>query len=310
MIIIRNYEQARKLWENTAPIRGRAEDVRPLGKRRRDWETIVRVSLGEGENYAYAARLHSTNVVTWYPDGTMALHANGWHTPSTSAFINSVCIFNCVKTRRKLWITCRQWDTGTSIKYPLPDKQPLHMHYVDDQWRPVGDYQPTQSYTDRRATKTLHQQAKPFLDWARVTLSLCDGRIAQETIDATLPPVQFTTYAGLLKTHPSLPHGLLAGLGMPERNLPDQSRTIHVGVIWSSLYTKQTPIDTFLANLTEDKFLPVLCALSTTSALKDESGRFDFNKLKAFIYRLIRQLPDCQGQMPYTPTDRFADNVR
>ena len=28
-------------YEDTKPIRGRAEDVRPIGKRSRDWELVV-----------------------------------------------------------------------------------------------------------------------------------------------------------------------------------------------------------------------------------------------------------------------------
>ena len=38
-----NYENFKRKYENTKPIRGRSVDVRPIGARRRDWEQVVRV---------------------------------------------------------------------------------------------------------------------------------------------------------------------------------------------------------------------------------------------------------------------------
>jgi hypothetical protein len=49
---VKFYREAKQRYEEIKPIRGRSEDVRPLGKRRRDWECIVKVS-----DTAYAIKL-------------------------------------------------------------------------------------------------------------------------------------------------------------------------------------------------------------------------------------------------------------
>lgn len=40
-----SYKFYEEKYNKTKPIRGRSTDVRPIGERRRDWETIISLSL-------------------------------------------------------------------------------------------------------------------------------------------------------------------------------------------------------------------------------------------------------------------------
>ena len=59
---------------------------------------------------AIAIRLHATDVVTIYSDGTYALNSNGWRTPTTKERINKYGPVRVYQKKRK-WYA----DLGTRI---------------------------------------------------------------------------------------------------------------------------------------------------------------------------------------------------
>ena len=73
-----NYNHYKSLYENIKPIRGRAVDVRPIGKRSRDWETI------RMDGDVVECVLYRTPVVRYYPDGRIGLQSDGWATTATA----------------------------------------------------------------------------------------------------------------------------------------------------------------------------------------------------------------------------------
>jgi hypothetical protein len=86
---IPNYEIAAKRYDNTKPIRGRAEDKRPLGQRRSvDSYWFVK---HEDKVECY---LYQTPVVTYHADGRVGLCSGRWSTLSTAAFINELSPFH------------------------------------------------------------------------------------------------------------------------------------------------------------------------------------------------------------------------
>jgi hypothetical protein len=81
-----NYNEAIHKWESTKPIRGRAEDVRPLGNRRQADQYKIEV-LPEG---GVACILYRTPVVTFLGNGDVLIKHDGWNSQSTCHFIDEV----------------------------------------------------------------------------------------------------------------------------------------------------------------------------------------------------------------------------
>jgi len=81
-----NYNEAFHKWESTKPIRGRTEDVRPLGHRRSADQYKIEV-LPEG---GVACVLYKTPVVTFFGNGDVRILNDGWNSQSTCHFIDEV----------------------------------------------------------------------------------------------------------------------------------------------------------------------------------------------------------------------------
>lgn len=309
-----DYESAKAKWEQTKPIRGRAVDIRPIGKRSRDQETIVKVDLGadkpEGERWAYAAKLYNTNVVTWYPDSTMGIKVDTYHTPSTAKFIHEVSPLGCAKANRKLWV----WAYGTgsgSIKYPVPHKDEMRMgRQADGTWAPLEGYTPKIRRTDRKATKPLQQQVAPFLNWAKAFLSMADGYIQPETYEQALE-VKVTRYGtelnGWERTEIKLPADIAQRLGIADAN----------AFMLANNTKSETTLKAVLS-LTEDDYLPFLCFLSRTHSPFQPAYITDkvihpvyikYDKLKEWVYKLIRNAPQSGKEVEFTPSAKVSRNM-
>ena len=80
-----NYNEAHHAWETTKPIRGRKEDVRPLGHRRCVDQYTIRKNGDVME-----CVLYKTPVVSYLPDGQIVIKDDGWKSVSTAYFIEEV----------------------------------------------------------------------------------------------------------------------------------------------------------------------------------------------------------------------------
>ena len=90
-----DYARAKKHFEDTAPIRGRNPEVRPLGSvRRYAWYRIKEnkrvIEDGFLGQYitTYSCELYGMDCVEFYPDGSITIYTRGYHSPTTMAFIN------------------------------------------------------------------------------------------------------------------------------------------------------------------------------------------------------------------------------
>lgn len=180
MSATRLYDWYKSKWETTKPIRGRAVDVRPLDNRRRsrDWETVEK--LHEDGQEVYACRLYQTNVVKYYPDGTIGLQVGSWATPLTADFITSHSPFYVCKRYSKLWAYPRGHNAEEC--YPLPSTENMRMVMGED-----GYYKPSKPVVvqkrvvDRTKAKEARAKIKPFIDWARSFNRLSDGWVMHDT---------------------------------------------------------------------------------------------------------------------------------
>lgn len=100
---IPNYETAKRLYDGTKPIRGSLDDVRPLGKRRDKHKLITKGTDERGEYYA--AKLYRSELVKYYPNGTVLLTTDGWSSMSTAKFIDRVApVGHAYLFDNKVWI--------------------------------------------------------------------------------------------------------------------------------------------------------------------------------------------------------------
>ena len=130
---IEHYNMMKTRYENTKPIRGRNEDVRPISDRRRDWERIVQ----DGDKYG--ARLYDTNCVMFCPDGSIELKTDTWATPTTASFISQWSPYrnDCFKRYNKLWVNLNRTADEVGETYPLPSHDVFILKHVDGRYEPL-----------------------------------------------------------------------------------------------------------------------------------------------------------------------------
>ena len=106
-----NYNEAHHAWETTKPIRGRKDDVRPLGHRR----CVDQYTIRKAESGAIECVLYKTPVVSYLTDGQIVLKDDGWKSVSTAYFIEEV-----------LGVQARIFNKDLNVsfihgEYPVPD---------------------------------------------------------------------------------------------------------------------------------------------------------------------------------------------
>lgn len=82
---VRDYYEAAIAYRNSVPIRGRDEEVRPLGARR-DADRYQIIKVGED----YVAKLYLTHVITYKADGQIIIAPHRYNTTLTMQFISQV----------------------------------------------------------------------------------------------------------------------------------------------------------------------------------------------------------------------------
>ena len=160
-------------YNNTKPIRGRSVDVRPIGQRRRDWETITSQDGHGGKSYI--AKLYSTECVEYFPNGDIVIRAGDWATPTTAEFIHEHSPFRCFKRYKKLWIQNRD-DL-------LPISGELRLKYLgeDKGWEPAEEIVIKQQVVDRDLAKEARAPLMPFLNFCESFLKMSDGWVMHAT---------------------------------------------------------------------------------------------------------------------------------
>lgn len=175
-----SYEYYKKQWHDIKPIRGRTEVCKPIGQRRRTWETVEKLSED-----VYACRLYQTDVVKYYPDGSIGFTAEQWSTPLSAEFMTINSPFYCYKKHSKLWVKVHG-ETGEQEKhYPVPRSGELRLHpeVVGGQvlYAPKETITIKKSVVDRVKAKEAREKLRGFLDWAKTFNKLSDGWIHNET---------------------------------------------------------------------------------------------------------------------------------
>lgn len=119
---------------------------------------------------AIAVRLHQTDIVVYYSDGSILLDTGGWMTVTTKARINEFSPFGVSSTRGE-WSVSRHNPAYTNDYTDWPPPEPYwidsvpfrdRMMWLNGSW--TGIPTPDQLDIDRAARKKLHADIKKFVD--------------------------------------------------------------------------------------------------------------------------------------------------
>lgn len=151
---VKTYSHARKIFDSSVPIRGRAAEFRPLG-RRRDVDTYwCRIKQDGSEDVQFM--LYQTAVLTFKKDNDVVVHTNGYSTQSTHEFISHV-----------LSVSCRGQRSNTVLsignnKFVVPKNKAMTLRMVDGTWtvpEPIDTYE---YRLNRKAAKEVRARYKDF----------------------------------------------------------------------------------------------------------------------------------------------------
>lgn len=188
------YNKMKERFNNTKPIRGRAEEVKPISDRRRCWERVVKSYVvpngaldAEGVE-CYGARLYNTDCVLYAPNGDIYLQSNGYVTPTTSDFMTRYLPYQLrtYKKYNKLWLD------GTKVggAYVLESKGKTCLRYnpSTDNYTIENPVKVVQKVVDRTKAKEARNKVKEFKNFATAMLKIADGWITEELLKAHTVP--------------------------------------------------------------------------------------------------------------------------
>lgn len=155
-----SYARAKERWDDTKAIRGRSEHAdRPLNDR----SDRVRWICKRGD--AYAAKLYSTDVVTYHPDETITLYTGGWNSKETSEFMNAVAPVRAELFDNRVWAYVGEgW-------YVVADSLTIKRD-ANGIWQPVNPKATHYYRLNKERCKALRTSFKPFLEYAEAMFKL------------------------------------------------------------------------------------------------------------------------------------------
>lgn len=165
---IRSFNEAERRYNNVKPIRGKeAEDIRPMGDRRKQHARVVKIDAD-----TYACRMYTTNVMTYHRDGRVELTDGGWDTQTTRQFMHACMPYGWHIHRhnaRTHVLKCAgayltMADLETAKFYVLGHNTTMTIDTKNE--TVVGHAVPTKQLVNREATKAKRAAFMPFLAWA------------------------------------------------------------------------------------------------------------------------------------------------
>jgi hypothetical protein len=162
-------------WELLVkPIRGRAEECKPLGARNKSHANIRR------ENQDIVVRLYRTDIVRYKPDGTIIVRQGGYPSQTTRKYLNAIL---------PIWFGSFQGKTHTYRGVDGGGYHLLHstadnifkMKPNSDPHAPLYHFvnpQPCVVHTKNRAkAKVVRQRYAPFIRYVKNITKLMGGKI-------------------------------------------------------------------------------------------------------------------------------------
>ena len=163
---IHNYKEAEERYNSIKPIRGNADDIRPLGTRRYKHIRIAK------DQDTYQVILYKTAILTFYPDDTKLLHHGNWSTNTTQGVLNEVLPHGLsITTPRNMRLQISRNNHQGTYKPPAAGLK------LDANWLPLNPKQEATYRINRKKNNEVMGQYADFLAWAKGYLSLKDNVI-------------------------------------------------------------------------------------------------------------------------------------
>jgi hypothetical protein len=181
---ISTYKQAKEHFEWVTPIRGRKEEVKPLGLNRRyTWYRIkenMRVvddgCLGAWQK-TYSANLYNTDMVEWFPNGDIAIGTGGWQSPTSLAFINyTTQDFGHIESWNGKWYFTNKESKSYLLKSKTKEKLLLvntrrqiqsYARGMVDVYEPAHPQQEHKYSANRKEMNRLKKYYAPFTEYCK-----------------------------------------------------------------------------------------------------------------------------------------------
>lgn len=182
---IRSYDEAKHKHDAIKPIRGRADEVRPLGKRSADFINIHKV--GTSIMPAYAVRLYLTDIVTYHADGRIVVKTGGWDSTATTKALYRVLPTNDVQRVLRRVRVCGYLVTEDEGLTFVPSDPMITGGFPA--WDGYTLLNPKREYVhavNRKAANAVRKQYKHFTNWYKGYMSLREGRMTEGEMDAAL----------------------------------------------------------------------------------------------------------------------------
>ena len=182
---IDSYAEVKARYEKTKPIRGRVEDVRPLGKRSSTHMQIKKI----GDNYALV--LYNSNCVMWYPHVVDNLTGkieervgvsvgNYYPTVSTADFLDNVLPLGLRASMQNNVMRVQ----GCPVPQHTSEQEDwLHFTNINNSgWVAQNRTSEYVHRISRKAANDVRKRCAAFTDWAKGYLSLRESRIPNEEV--------------------------------------------------------------------------------------------------------------------------------
>jgi len=170
---LRNYAAAANHYNNVKPIRGRLDDCRPAGRRRKTELTIRKQHDAESNMDKYAVRLYATDVLTYRANrthGTIEVRLGNWPSQSTVQLLNEALPlrFNIYDSR--VWVHCRKQGSAKEGYYAVHNEE---VNIFEDH-EFVNPASTLKHRINRQRANEIRKNFKGFKDYLRTTMKVRD----------------------------------------------------------------------------------------------------------------------------------------
>ena len=193
---LRDFREAELFYNSVVPIRGRAEDVRPLGARR-DADKYRIVKCGnEDKGIEYHAVLYNTGCVRFLPNGEIVISTGGFNTALTMSFIAEVLGIGAGRQR------------GTNVfrisgeNYITKGAEEVRLRHIGNgQFEIISENKHFQYVINRTGANSVRRRSADFRGYLRGFVSLrtqeVDKYYAAQNL-VCIPVSEFTALFGTL----------------------------------------------------------------------------------------------------------------
>ena len=161
---VHTYEYAKKLHDSIKPIKGRSPETRPLGARRDADSYSVRMNGDAVEFVCY-----KTPIITYHPDGIIAVKSDGWASVTTHQMLSWVLNLDVNGSRGggKTVITVPNRD-----KYLIDSTTTLKLRIEGNELVTVDAQRPKGYRINRKRMNEVRSQYSEFIRYMKGFISL------------------------------------------------------------------------------------------------------------------------------------------